>query len=65
MELGKINEHPWDIRHGSECTEHQCSRRKKDRTHYLLYKKSRWNKKYGVKEYSKKGSKEILLMRCS
>jgi hypothetical protein len=51
--------------HGKCITENQHKRTKKPKKCRIkIKKKSRWNKKLGQKEMSKKNSKEIELINC-
>jgi len=62
--VGKMNEKPWSILHGTERTIRGNKKNKKDRCHGLFKRKKRINKKHGRFEMSKKGNKDCEFWRC-
>jgi len=62
--FGKMKEKSWSLKGGKDATENQNRRQKKDRTHVLIAKKLRFNKKKKRWELTKKHSKEIVSVRC-
>ena len=64
--LGKMNEHSWSYKDGKEATANQNKIMKHPfRFHDLYPRRPRWNKKYGLLEWSSKGSKHFICMRVT
>lgn len=64
MTNGKMNEKSWSLKGGREQTANQNKKNKKDRPHYLIGYNKKWNKKKGILEKTRKGSKNIISIRC-
>jgi len=62
--IGKMNEKPWCILHGSYRTERGNKKMKKERPHFQIERVERINKKRGRFEMSKKSNRNYDLSRC-